>query len=293
MSLWSIYFVSSAEELIGKTPLLDLSASLKTRYKLYVKLEYLNPSGSIKDRLVYSILKSLSYRPREIVEASSGNTGIALALWGRVHGIRVTVVIPKDASPERKHMLRLLGARIVEIDRNSKDEIEVAKRIARKRKAFYLGQFSREENPKAYISLAKELCKLRLNYFVAGVGTGGTLVGVAKYLKPKGVEIVAVLPKERTHAIQGLRKVPRSDFWKEELVDEYYYVSTREARRYMHKLWNLGFLVGRSSGANLKAALHYSKHGNVATVFPDSWDRYLSVELEDLKILKKNLRHAP
>ena len=237
---------------------------------------------------MYNILKSIDRKPQEIVEASSGNTAIALALWGKVSGIKVTVVLPKDASSERKKMLRLLGARIVEVDRNSEDEIMVAKRIAKERGAFYLGQFSRRENPEAYRPLAEELSRLGLDYFVAGVGTGGTLMGVAKYLKPRGVKVVAVLPKEEDHGIYGLRKSPRSEFWEERLVDEYYHVSTREARRYMRKLWGLGFLVGRSSGANLRAALYYAKRGNVATVFPDSWDRYLSLELGDQKHLKKS-----
>ena len=266
--------------LVGKAPIAELSNFFRTKNKIYAKMSYLNPSGSIKDRVVLKILQKAMKEGKigGVIEATSGNTGISLAFWANFFGIKATIVIPKGMSEERKRMAKLLGAEVIEVEGDFDASIKLAKKIAREKRLFYLGQFSREENPRAYYSLAKEMEKLKIDYFVAGVGTGGTLIGVARVLKKKGVKIIGVLPKEREHGIQGIGDWVKSRFWDEKLVDEIYRVSTKEARRYMRKLWKAGFLVGISSGANIKAALHYAESGNVGTVFPDSWDRYLSIE---------------
>lgn len=238
----------------------------------------MNPSGSIKDRVVFNILKKVPGKFYEVVEATSGNTGISLSLWAKFFGKKATVVMPKGMGLERKRMMELLGAEVIEIDGDFAEAIKIAKEIAKERGAFYLGQFHREENPKSYRELAEEFKEIGIDYFVAGVGTGGTLMGVAQLLKNEGVKIIGVFPLEEEHEIYGIGDKIVGDFWEESLVDKIYRVSTEEARKYMRKLWNVGFLVGRSSGANLKAALEFSKYGKVGTVFPDSWDRYLIEE---------------
>lgn len=271
---------NSVTSLIGKTPTVALHKILGLSGQLYAKLEYLNPSGSIKDRAVFNILRRAFERGElkkgmMVVEASSGNTGISLAMLSNIMGLRAKIVMPKGMSEERRKMIELLGAEVVEIDGDFEDAIKIAKLIAEREGAFYLGQFSRPENPEAYKNIALELKELGIKVFVAGVGTGGTLIGVAKHLRAK---IVAVLPKERKHGIQGIGDWVKSDFWDQSLIDDVVKVSTKEARKMMRELWKHGLLVGRSSGANVFASLKFLEEGPVATILPDSWDRYISLE---------------
>ncbi len=239
-------------------------------------LEYLNPSGSVKDRPVLNILQAALRKGRlkpgdTIVEVTSGNTGIALALWSNIFGLRAKIFIPRGMSRERRKMMRLLGAEVVEVG-----SFEEGRELAKRSKGFYLGQFDRVENPQAYKELAEEFGKRKIKYFVAGVGTGGTITGIKMFLGD--VVAVAVFPKEKSHGIQGIGDGIVGAFWKEELIDRKEYVTTEEAREWMKALWRKGFLVGRSAGANISVAVKYAQRGPTGTLFPDSWDRYVSLE---------------
>lgn len=256
--------------------IIDISFVFRTRYPLYVALEYLNPSGSVKDRPVLNILltaleKGLLKPGDKVVEITSGNTGIALAYWSNIFDLKAKIFIPRDMSMERKEMMKLLGAEVVEVD-----SFEEGKRLAKSSEGFYLGQFDRIENPLAYKELAKEFGKRGIRYFVAGVGTGGTIIGMKMFLRD--ITTIAVFPKEKNHGIQGIGDGIVGSFWREELIDGKEYVSTGEARRWMKILWKKGFLVGRSSGANIAVAIKYAEKGPTGTLFPDSWNRYISLE---------------
>ncbi len=260
-----------------------MSKFLGAKNKIFVALEYRNPSGSIKDRVVLNILKEALRKGKLrhgmlVTEATSGNTGIALAYWSNIFKLRARIYMPKGMSNERKTMISLLGAEVVEVNGDFEKAIELAREDAKKNNGFYLGQFEREENPLAYKELARKFADLGIDYFVAGVGTGGTLIGFANVLRKLGTKIIAVYPKEREHGIQGIGDWVKSKFFDQNLVDKVELISTEKAIKHMHMLWRLGFLVGRSSGANIAISLKYAELGGVGTVFPDSWDRYLSLE---------------
>ncbi|TRO61980.1 pyridoxal-phosphate dependent enzyme [Candidatus Bathyarchaeota archaeon] len=288
-------FVNGLTKFVGNTPLIEVSKVFGARNPLHVDLSYMNPSGSIKDLPVLNILRHLQktgelQKHGGIIEVTSGNTGIALSYWANALQVRAVVIMPKGMSKERKKMMELLGADVMEKGRDFEEAREHAKYLAHKENLIYLGQFSRDQNPQAYNVLAKKILKKKVKYVVAGVGTGGTLMGLAGVLKPKGVRVIAVFPKEKKHGIQGIGDGIFGSFYKPELVDEEFRVSTKEAQSFMRELWTNGFLVGRSSGANLIAALSYSENGSVATVFPDSWDRYFSVEDKHINFISGGLR---
>jgi cysteine synthase A len=276
-------FVNATERLVGHTPLLEVSGFFDAKNPLHLKLSYLNPSGSIKDRPVLAMLRALRDRGElegkaGIVEVTSGNTGIALSYWARHFGLEPVVVMPCGMSAERCKMMNLLGAEVLHHGDTFDEAKEEARRLAEERDMVYLGQFSRPENPASYRDLAREFAAAGAECVVAGVGTGGTLMGLARVLKHRGVHTVAVFPEEENHGIQGIGDGICGSFCDDGLVDEEFRVTTVDARRAMHLLWDKGFLAGRSSGANLAAALHFARERSVATVLPDSWDRYFSIE---------------
>ena len=287
-------------KLIGNTPLLRLK-----RERIFAKAEFLNPGGSIKDRVALAMLEGArrdgKLRDDSIImEPTSGNTGIGLALVGRLMGYRVRIVMPEGMSAERKKLIKALGAELILTP--DKEGIagairKVEQMAAEDKRVFVPQQFENPENPRVhYERTAQELWKQMkgdIDCFVAGVGSGGTLQGVGKFLKEHkaGVKIVAVEPKNVSallghepglHQIQGIGDGFVPVVLDVSLVDEVVEVSDEDAIETTRELGrDFGFLVGISSGANVWAARQLAETcpGNVTTVLPDRAERYFSTAL--------------
>ena len=286
--------------LIGNTPLIRLGAE-----RIYAKAEFLNPGGSIKDRVALAMLEGAERDGRLcpdsiIVEPTSGNTGIGIALVGRMKGYRVRIVMPEGMSEERKKLIRALGAELV----LTPDGESIAGAVNRARqmaaedpRVFVPQQFENPDNPRVhYEQTATELWRQMsgdIDCFVAGVGSGGTLQGVGKFLKEHkpGVRIVAVEPKNVAallghepglHQIQGIGDGFIPAVLDVKLVDEVLEVSDEDAIETTRQLGrDYGLLVGISSGANVWAARQLAARlpGNITTVLPDRAERYFSTAL--------------
>lgn len=287
-------------ELIGNTPLLQLRGE-----RIFAKAEFLNPGGSIKDRVALAMLEAArrdgKLKPDSIIcEPTSGNTGIGLALVGHLMGYSVRIVMPEGMSEERKKLIRALGADLVLIP----DEEGIGGAVERVRqmaaedsRLFVPQQFQNPANPRIhYEQTARELWRQmsgQIDCFVAGVGSGGTLQGVGRFLKEQNpeVRIVAVEPENRSallghepglHQIQGIGDGFIPDVLDVSLVDEVVEVSDEDAIETTRQLGrDLGLLVGISSGANVWAARRLSEKidGNISTVLPDRAERYFSTAL--------------
>ncbi len=287
-------------DLIGNTPLIRLHGE-----NVYAKAEFLNPGGSIKDRVALAMIEGAERAGRLkpdsiIVEPTSGNTGIGVALVGRLKGYRVRIVMPENMSEERKKLIRTLGAELVLTP--GEDGIRGAVERVRQMQAedpriFVPQQFENPDNPRIhYETTARELWE-QLNgeiaCFVAGVGSGGTLQGVGKFLKEHkpDVRVVAVEPKNVSailghepglHQIQGIGDGFVPAILDLALVDDVIEASDEDAIETTRQLGrDYGLLVGISSGANVWAARQLAARiaGNVATVLPDRAERYFSTAL--------------
>ena len=287
-------------DLIGNTPLLQLKGE-----NIFAKAEFLNPGGSIKDRVALAMLLA-GRRDGKLTEDSivceptSGNTGIGLALVGRLMGYEVRIVMPEGMSEERKKLIRGLGADLVLIP--DEEGIggavrRVEQMAAEDHRIFVPQQFQNPANPQVhYTQTAQELWRQmggQIDCFVAGVGSGGTLQGVGKFLKEqnKAIKIVAVEPENRSallghepglHQIQGIGDGFIPDVLDVSLVDDVVEVSDDAAIETTRQLGrDFGLLVGISSGANVWAARHLAGESGarVATVLPDRAERYFSTAL--------------
>lgn len=301
----------TADELIGKTPLLELRHIEKEyglKATLLAKLEYFNPAGSVKDRIAKAMIEDAEKNGKlkagaTIVEPTSGNTGIGIAAVGTAKGYKVILTMPDTMSIERRRLIKAYGAEIVlsEGAKGMKGAIAKAEELAATIDgAIILGQFVNPANPKAhYETTGPEIYNDtdgKVDYFVAGVGTGGTLSGTGKYLKEKidGVKVVAVEPETSPvlskgvagpHKIQGIGAgfVPAT--LDTSVYDEVIVVANEDAFTYGRQIGKLeGVLVGISSGAALKAAIDLAKRKEnegktIVVLFPDSGDRYLSTPL--------------
>jgi len=287
-------------DLIGNTPLLRLRGE-----NIFLKAEFLNPGGSIKDRVALAMLEGaerdgLLHPDSIIVEPTSGNTGIGLALVGRLKGYRVRIVTPEGMSEERKKLIKALGAELILVpDKEGlTGAVEYAQRLAAENPKVYVpNQFKNPDNPRIhYESTAVELWRQTggdVAAFVAGVGSGGTLQGVGKFLKEHrpDVKIVAVEPKNASallghepglHQIQGIGDGFVPDVLDVSMVDDVIEVSDADAIDTTRALGrDFGLLVGISSGANVWAARKLAQHipGNIASVLPDRAERYFSTAL--------------
>jgi len=287
-------------DLIGNTPLLKLKGE-----NIYAKAEFLNPGGSIKDRVALAMLEGAERDGRLkpdsiIVEPTSGNTGIGLALVGRLKGYSVKIVMPAGMSEERKKLITALGAELVLTpdEESIPGAVAEARRLADEdHRVFIPDQFENPDNPRIhYEETAHELWRQTsgdVACFVAGVGSGGTLQGVGKFLKEHrpGVKIVAVEPKNVSallghepglHQIQGIGDGFIPGVLDVSLVDDVIEVTDEDAIATTRQLGgDLGLLVGISSGANVWAARQLSQRidGPVATVLPDRAERYFSTAL--------------
>lgn len=301
----------SADELIGKTPLMELKRieeKFGLKAKIFAKLEYFNPAGSVKDRIAKAMIEDAEKngalkKGAVIIEPTSGNTGIGIAAVGTAKGYKVIIVMPETMSIERRKLIKAYGAEIVltEGAKGMKGAIEKANELAKENKgAIVLGQFVNPANPKAhYETTGPEIFEDTngaVDFFVAGVGTGGTISGVGKYLKDKigGVKVVAVEPESSpvlskgvagAHKIQGIGAGFVPDTLDTGVYDEIITVSNEAAFETGRLIGTTeGVLVGISSGAALNAAIEVAKRvenagKNIVVLFPDSGDRYLSTPL--------------
>ena len=302
---------NSVDELIGKTPLLrlkNIEEKLGLRARLLAKLEYFNPAGSVKDRVAKAMLDDAEERgiltqDSVIIEPTSGNTGIGLASVAAARGYKVIIVMPETMSVERRMIMSAYGAELVLTDGalGMSGAIAKAEELARENpKAFVAGQFVNPANPRAhYLTTGPEIYEDtdgEVDIFVAGVGTGGTISGVGKYLKEKKptVKVVAVEPKssavlsgERSgaHGLQGIGAGFVPEVLYTDVYDTVLTVTEQEAYsagRLMGE--SEGVLVGISSGAALCAAikeaeLPENEGKNIVVLLPDTGDRYLSTPL--------------
>ena len=302
---------TSADQLIGHTPLLELTHIEKEfalKAKLLAKLEYFNPAGSVKDRIARAMIddaeKSGKLKPGStIIEPTSGNTGIGLASVAASRGYKIIIVLPETMSVERRQLMKAYGAELVltEGAKGMKGAIAKAEELAKVTPdSFIPGQFVNPANPKAHEETTGpeiyEDTDGKVDFFIAGVGTGGTITGVGKYLKSKkpDVKVVAVEPASSavlstgvpgSHKIQGIGAGFVPDVLDTKIYDEIIAVQNDDAfetgRIIGHKE---GVLVGISSGAALWAAIEVAKRPEnegktIVALLPDTGDRYLSTPL--------------
>ncbi len=302
---------TSADQLIGKTPLLELSHIEKAeelKAKVLVKLEYFNPAGSVKDRVAKAMIDDAeatgALKPGSvIIEPTSGNTGIGLASVAAARGYRIIIVMPDTMSVERRQLMKAYGAELVlsEGAKGMKGAIAKADELAKEiPNSFIPGQFVNPANPKAHFETTGpeiwEDTDGAVDVFVAGVGTGGTLTGVGQYLKSKkpGVKVVAVEPKDSpvlseghagSHKIQGIGAGFVPDVLDTKIYDEIIPVTNEDAFATGKRIGHAeGVLVGISSGAAVWAAIELAKRPEnagktIVTLLPDTGDRYLSTPL--------------
>lgn len=304
---------TSADQLIGKTPLLELT-HIEKKYnlnaKILAKLEYLNPAGSAKDRIAKAMIddaekSGLLTADSVIIEPTSGNTGIGLASVAAARGYRIIIVMPETMSVERRRIMKAYGAELVLTDgsKGMTGAIEKADELAAEiPNSFVPGQFVNSANPKAHFETTGpeifEDTDGEVDFFVAGVGTGGTITGTGKYLKSKipDVKIIAVEPKTSPvlsagtagpHKIQGIGAGFVPKVLDTSVYDEIIPVDGDNAFAAGKEMGKCeGILVGISSGAALWAAIELAKRPenvgkNIVVLLPDTGDRYLSTPLFD------------
>lgn len=301
----------SAEQLVGHTPILELThieEELGLEARLLAKLEYLNPAGSVKDRIAKAMIEDARRSGKlkknsVIIEPTSGNTGIGLASMATAKGYKTIIVMPETMSEERRKLIRAYGAQLVltEGAKGMKGAIEKARELTEEiPDSLILGQFVNPENPEVHFETTGpeiyEDTDGKVDILVAGVGTGGTISGVGKYLKEKNpdIKVVAVEPADSPvlskgvsgpHKIQGIGAGFVPDTLDRDVYDEIITVSNEDAFERGRLIGQReGILVGISSGAALHAALQLAgreenRHKNIVVIFPDSGDRYLSTPL--------------
>ena len=302
---------TSADQLIGKTPLLELTHIEKAhdlKAKIVAKLEYFNPAGSVKDRIARAMIgdaeaKGLLKPGSVIIEPTSGNTGIGLASVAAARGYRIIIVMPETMSVERRQLMKAYGAELVltEGAKGMKGAIAKADELAKEiPNSFVAGQFVNPANPKAhYETTGPEIwadTDGKVDFFVAGVGTGGTITGTGKFLKEKNpaVKVVAVEPKTSavlstgiagSHKIQGIGAGFVPDVLDTKIYDEIIPVDNDDAFAVGKEMGHReGVLVGISSGAALWAAIELAKRPEnagktIVVLLPDTGDHYLSTPL--------------
>ena len=302
---------TSADQLIGKTPLLELTHIEKAhdlKAKILAKLEYFNPAGSVKDRIAKAMIddaeqKGLLKEGSVIIEPTSGNSGIGLASVAAARGYRIIIVMPETMSVERRQLMKAYGAELVltEGAKGMKGAIAKADELAKEiPNSFVPGQFVNPANPKAHFETTGpeiwEDTDGKVDYFVAGVGTGGTITGTGEFLKSKNpaVKVVAVEPKTSAvlstgvagpHKIQGIGAGFVPDVLDTKVYDEIIPVDNDDAFQTGKEFGRReGVLVGISSGAAVWAAIELAKRTEnagktIVVLLPDTGDRYLSTPL--------------
>ena len=301
----------SADEIIGSTPLLEL-CNIEKKYginaKILAKLEYLNPAGSVKDRVAKAMIDKAEKEGRlnkksVIIEPTSGNTGIGLASVAAARGYRIIIVMPDSMSKERRQIMKAYGAELVltEGSNGMKGAIEKAYQLAKEiPDSFVPGQFVNQANPEAHRkTTGPEIYNDtdgNVDILVAGVGTGGTITGVGEYLKSRNpqIKVIAVEPETSAvlsghhagpHGLQGLGAGFVPEILNTNIYDEIVKVSDEEAYALGREIGKIeGILVGISSGAALNAAINIARRPEsagktIVVIFPDTGDRYLSTPM--------------
>lgn len=302
---------TSVEQLIGKTPLMELTRIEKEfglEAKILAKLESFNPAGSVKDRVALMMIEEAEKSGKlekgsVIIEPTSGNTGIGIASVAAAKGYKVIIVMPDTMSIERRKLMKAYGADVVLSDgkKGMAGAIEMADELAKKTKGSLIpGQFVNKDNPKAHMMTTGpeifEDTDGNIDYLISGIGTGGTITGTGEYLKEqnKDIKIIAVEPsgspflsegKSGPHRIEGIGAGFAPDILNTDIYDEVIKVSNEDSFKYGRMVGEKeGILVGISSGAALFAAIEIakrpeSKGKTIVVIFPDGGDRYLSTEL--------------
>ncbi|TYS16124.1 cysteine synthase family protein [Rossellomorea vietnamensis] len=297
-------YVKSVQELIGHTPLVELTnMGLPEGVRLFAKLEYFNPGGSIKDRLGVKLLEDAERTGvlksgGTIIEPTAGNTGIGIALAAVGKGYKVVFVTPEKFSVEKQTLMRALGAEVINTptELGMKGAIQKAKELSRETEGSYCPQqFDNPSNPETYYeTLGPELhdgLDGKIDIFIAGGGTGGTFMGTARYLKEKNPAVKTVIVEPEGSILNGGESGPHKtegigmeflpSYMDTEYFDDIYTISDKDAFKAVKELaLKEGLLVASSSGAAFTAALKEAekaaKGTNIVTVFPDSSERYLS-----------------
>ena len=302
---------SSIDSLIGNTPILgltDIEKAHNLKAKLLAKLEYLNPAGSVKDRVALAMINEMEQKrllkpDSVIIEPTSGNTGIGLACVGAARGYRVIIVMPDSMSIERQQLMKAYGAELVLTDgaKGMSGAIEKAEQLkAEIPNSVIAGQFVNPANPKAHFdTTGPEIYRDtdgKVDIFVAGVGTGGTITGTGEYLKSQksDIKVIAVEPASSPllsagtaapHKIQGIGANFVPEVLNTDIYDEIIAVTDEDAFNAGRLIGNIeGVLVGISSGAALSAAIDVSKRDEnngktIVVLLPDTGDRYLSTDM--------------
>ncbi|MDY5930015.1 MAG: cysteine synthase A, partial [Candidatus Onthovivens sp.] len=291
--------------------LTNIEKQYSLKAKLYAKVEYFNPTGSVKDRIALSMIndafdKGLINENSVLIEPTSGNTGIGIAALCAMKNIKCILVMPESMSIERRKLLSIYGAKLVltEAKEGMGGSIKKAKELEKTiPNAIILGQFDNEANPRIhYLTTGKEIyndLNGKVDLFIAGIGTGGTISGTGKYLKEKikDIKIIGVEPlsspvisqnKKGSHKIQGIGAGFIPSTLDLSIIDKVETCSDEDAFKFARIVPSIeGMLVGISSGASLKIAIEYAKkeenaNKNIVVLFPDSGDRYLSTDLFNL-----------
>ncbi|MFQ5916444.1 MAG: PLP-dependent cysteine synthase family protein [Candidatus Binatia bacterium] len=296
--------VESILDLIGETPLLEIrkiARGLPPGVRVFAKLEGFNPGGSVKDRAVLKMVQNgiesgHLKKGKTIIESTSGNTGIALAMVGRALGFPVELVMPSNVSTERQRIVTAFGAKMTMSDplEGSDGAIRLCNKILEKdpKKYFKPDQYFNPMNSQAhYETTGPEIYQQtqgKITHLIAGIGTGGTIMGTGRFLKQMNskIRIIAVEPKESLHGLEGLKHMASSivpGIYHEEELDEKIPVSTDHAYTMVYRLsQEEGVLVGQSSGAAMHVTLEVAKKlrsGTIVTIFPDFGARYLTTNL--------------
>jgi cysteine synthase B len=290
--------------LVGNTPLLrirGLARDLPEGVRVFAKLEGFNPGGSVKDRPALNMLQvglaSGELRPgKTILDSTSGNTGIALAMCGAVFGYPVELVMPENVSAERKKIISAYGAKVIFSSplEGSDGAIRLCREVLARdpEKYFKPDQYFNPANPEAhYKTTGPEIWRQTdgtVTHFVTGLGTGGTIMGTGRYLKERNpdIQVIGVEPDDAFHGLEGLKHMASSivpGIYHEEELDGKIGAPTEDSYELVHRIGAIeGLVVGQSSGANLYGALQVARtleRGTVVTIFCDFGDRYLSTNL--------------
>ena len=284
-------------DLIGNTPLIYISHKRQDKVKIYAKAEYFNPGGSVKDRPVKAMLQAALgaglLKDKILVDATSGNTGIAYAMLGAELGLAVELAIPENASPERKRILELYGAKLHYTSRfeGTDGAQNFVKELLAKDpdKYYYPDQYNNEENWKAHYNTTGpeiwEQTQAKVSHFCTGIGTSGSFIGTTRFLQAKGVQCIQVLPDNPIHGLEGWKHLETAivpGIYDPKLASRTIEVATENAFAYaVAAARYLGLLISPSSAANLWAALHLAdelEEGCIVTIFPDNAMKYLRDE---------------